>query len=249
MRGASRTASVRWCRTRHVPTSRRSPLCSSPCAWRHMSGICAARDASARSNVPSGKRATGSDSASSNSPSWGTICICWIEADSSEALSRGLKGLCVRLAKALNTVMQRRRGSVFADHYHSRVLGSPAEIVAALNYILTNAEHHYGEEGIDRFSSFSYAPDQRARVLGKPRGWLLSAGWRRAHRIPQRLTCRVQLGATGIAEAESAYGQATMLERGLIRETFFRRSHTLYRTTRWYSPRLQCASTRHSPTP
>lgn len=49
-----------------------------------------------------------------------------VEADSSRALSRGMQGLCVRIAKALNRMM-RRSGRVFADHYHSRMVRTPAE--------------------------------------------------------------------------------------------------------------------------
>jgi hypothetical protein len=46
-----------------------------------------------------------------------------VEADTSEALSRGMQGLCIRLAMALNRAL-RRTGQVFSDHYHSRLLRS-----------------------------------------------------------------------------------------------------------------------------
>jgi hypothetical protein len=101
-----------------------------------------------------------------------------LEADSSEALSRGMQGLCIRLAKALNRVLG-RKGTLFADHYHSRLLRSPTELVAAIRYVLTNAERHFGEHGPDPFSSL--APDG-AEVVAEPRGWLLRTGWRRARR-------------------------------------------------------------------
>src|SRR5437763_2957139 len=60
-----------------------------------------------------------------------------VEADSNAALSRGMQGLSVRIAKALNRVMQ-RRGRVLDDHYHSRLLRSPTQLVNAIAYVLGN---------------------------------------------------------------------------------------------------------------
>ena len=100
-----------------------------------------------------------------------------VEAESSVALSRGMQGLNVRIAKALNGVMQ-RRGSVFDDHYHSRLLPTPTQLVKAIGYILGNHEHHYGRSrGVDPYSSL--ACDSQ-RVLATPTTWLLRVGWRRA---------------------------------------------------------------------
>src|SRR5438309_2760945 len=76
-----------------------------------------------------------------------------VEANGSEALSRGMQGLAIRIAKALNRVMG-RAGRVFADHYHSRTLPTPTELVRAIAYVLGNAAQHYGgKPGGDRFSS------------------------------------------------------------------------------------------------
>jgi len=44
-----------------------------------------------------------------------------VEADHTDSLSRGMQGLVARLAKAVNRAM-RRKGSVFADHYHAHEL-------------------------------------------------------------------------------------------------------------------------------
>jgi len=100
-----------------------------------------------------------------------------VEADDTESLSRGMQGLGVRMAKALNRVMG-ARGRVFADHYHARLLRTPTELVNAIAYVLGNSAHHYGgESGGDPFSS---ANCDRELLLGKPRSWLLRAGWRRA---------------------------------------------------------------------
>ena len=67
-----------------------------------------------------------------------------VEAEDRQALSRGMQGLGVRLARRLNRVMGGRRGAVLADRYHSRVLRTPTEVKRVRHYLLTNAEHHYG---------------------------------------------------------------------------------------------------------
>jgi REP element-mobilizing transposase RayT len=113
-----------------------------------------------------------------------------VEADSDISLSRGMQGLGVRIAKALNRLMQ-RGGSVFADHYHSRLLTSPTQLVDALAYVLGNFAHHFGgTPGRDPFSSARYDPRERCRVLAAPLAWLLRVGWRRAKRIPEWLASR-----------------------------------------------------------
>ncbi len=105
------------------------------------------------------------------------------EADNSESLSRAMKGLLVRLARSLNGLMD-RKGALFADHYHSRVLRTPTELVNALAYVLGNSSHHYGGKvGADPFSS---ARCDRERILSSPTTWLLRQGWKRARRPPPR---------------------------------------------------------------
>ena len=114
-----------------------------------------------------------------------------VEADDSESLSRGMQGLSVRIAKALNRVMG-DRGRVFADHYHARLLRTPTELVNGIAYVLGNSAHHYGgESGGDPFSS---ATCDRELLLGKARSWLLRAGWRRAARTAPEW-CRSYLAA------------------------------------------------------
>jgi REP element-mobilizing transposase RayT len=100
-----------------------------------------------------------------------------VEADSNVALSRGMQGLAVRIAKALNRVMQ-RQGSVFDDHYHSRLLRTPTQLVNAMAYVIGNHERHYGPaREIDPYSSLARDPH---RVLARPMTWLLRVGWRRS---------------------------------------------------------------------
>ena len=108
-----------------------------------------------------------------------------VEAEGKESLARGMKGLAVRVARSLNRMMH-RKGRVFADRYHSRVLRSPRETARALRYVLMNFAHHaqaWGERigvaFIDPFSSVRYLatqPGSGAPVAG-PQTWLLRVGW------------------------------------------------------------------------
>ena len=104
-----------------------------------------------------------------------------LEADDHQALSRALQGLCIRIARALNKMMG-RAGKVFGDHYHARLLRSPAALAGAIAYVLGNAAHHFGVRGADPYAS--RAPDAQAS-LAAPRSWLLREGWRRVKaRLP-----------------------------------------------------------------
>src|SRR5688572_2419802 len=64
-----------------------------------------------------------------------------VEGSCRNGLSRGLQGLAIRMARALNRLW-RRLGSVFADRYHDRILRSPREVWNALRYVLNNARKH-----------------------------------------------------------------------------------------------------------
>ena len=87
-----------------------------------------------------------------------------VEAPDRKALGRAMKGLGVRIARALNRVMK-RSGQVVEDRYHAHILRTPSEVKRARNYLLTNARHHYGEVGADPYAS-------RVAVVGA-RTWLL----------------------------------------------------------------------------
>jgi putative transposase len=106
-----------------------------------------------------------------------------------------MKGLCVRIARALNHALE-RAGRVFADRYHARHLRTPREVRYALAYTLSNARKHgVRVEGIDPCSSGAAFDGWRERgaralaVLACPslavppvaaaRSWLLRTGWRR----------------------------------------------------------------------
>lgn len=66
------------------------------------------------------------------------------EAQSEGSLSRGMRGLVIRMARAFNRA-NRRCGAVWADRYHARILRTPREVRAALVYVLANWRHHGGE--------------------------------------------------------------------------------------------------------
>jgi REP element-mobilizing transposase RayT len=106
-----------------------------------------------------------------------------VEAPDQLALARGMKGVLVRIARALNDAWD-RRGSVFDDHYHARALKTPREVRNALVYVLQNARKHGVQlAGLDPFSSASafdgWKAGGRSERSTRARTWLLSVGWRR----------------------------------------------------------------------
>jgi REP element-mobilizing transposase RayT len=119
-----------------------------------------------------------------------------VEARDRAALSRGLQGLMTRIAKALNKLWN-RRGKVFADRYHDRILRTPREVRNAIRYVLGNAKKHHAQGGVSRtqqvIDTYTSAPwfdgfRERVSVCGleavvRPvtdaRTWMLTIGWRR----------------------------------------------------------------------
>lgn len=107
-----------------------------------------------------------------------------VEAEDARSIARGMQGLLVRVARALNRAWE-RRGKVLSDRYHARVLRSPREVRAALVYVLQNARKHGARlTGIDACSSgpwFEGWKDRVARAarpVSVARSWLLTIGWR-----------------------------------------------------------------------
>ena len=110
-----------------------------------------------------------------------------VEADSGRDLARGLQGLGVRCARAINRALE-RRGSVWAERYHAHPLRTPREVRLALVYVLLNFRKHLrAAPGIDPRSSGRWfdgwssgkAPPAGASPVMAPRTWLASVGWRR----------------------------------------------------------------------
>ena len=63
------------------------------------------------------------------------------EADDRRALSRGIQGLSIRIARAVNGHLG-RTGRLFADRYHARALKTPRAAYFALRYVLLNIRKH-----------------------------------------------------------------------------------------------------------
>ena len=157
-----------------------------------------------------------------------------VEADTSEALSAGMKAFQISAAKQLNAAVsragswwerrqarargedaqlpQRRKGRVFADRYHARMITSPRQARRELAYVLNNWRKH-GEDQvgvarswvIDPFATGWCFDGWRERAdspfvwrlratyepipVYLPRTWLLREGWRRhglisTHEVP-----------------------------------------------------------------
>src|SRR5258706_5334783 len=64
-----------------------------------------------------------------------------VEAADRAALTAGMRGLLVRIARALNRLWD-RRGSVFGDRFHEHELRTPREVRNALVYVLQNLRKH-----------------------------------------------------------------------------------------------------------
>jgi REP element-mobilizing transposase RayT len=98
-----------------------------------------------------------------------------VEAIDARALSRGMQGIAVRIARAVNGVAG-RRGRVFADHYFLRELKTPAEVRRAVRYVLDNFVLHA--------ALGTPQTDALASQIAAPRTWLLSIGWHRSRAGP-----------------------------------------------------------------
>ena len=125
-----------------------------------------------------------------------------VEANSRQALSRGLQGFKIRVARAINKVLG-RKGAVFKDRYHEKPISNPRQCRNTLLYVLSNQRHHAHEEGatyprgtIDPCSSaplfvgwtiehpptWAQAPPTNGdglATVATPLTWLLRGGWKR----------------------------------------------------------------------
>src|SRR2546430_8300620 len=106
-----------------------------------------------------------------------------VEAEDRESLAKGMQGLAIRVARAINRLFA-RAGQVWADRYHSHVLKTRREAANALRYVLGNFARHAAAWG-ERIARFADAFSS-VRFLGlaavdapvaAPRTWLLRVGW------------------------------------------------------------------------
>ena len=118
------------------------------------------------------------------------------EVEGKSALSRGMQGLSIRLAKAINKAIGRAKGRVFRDRFHVEVLKTPRQVRHALAYVLNNFRKHMAQLGfeqeprsqVDDRSSGPWFLGWRGRIdnpgtdpppHAPPKSWLLRVGWRR----------------------------------------------------------------------
>jgi len=135
----------------------------------------------------------------------GTHVHLLVEADHRLALASGMQAFQISAAKHLNKAIskdrkERRRGSVFTDRYHARIIRSPRQARNSLAYVLNNwRKHREDREAVartwtlDPFSSAirfdgwrDFSLDEEALPksylplpVWSPRTWLLKEGWRK----------------------------------------------------------------------
>jgi REP element-mobilizing transposase RayT len=129
-----------------------------------------------------------------------------VEAKNKDALSGGMQAFLVSCAKRINRALyrrtgNRRRGSVFEDRYHGRVLKTPRQVRNTIAYVLNNFRRH-GEDRapfalnwkVDPYSTgvyfmgwaelgdspFLFTPPPRycGLMTWLPKTWLLRVGWK-----------------------------------------------------------------------
>jgi putative transposase len=118
-----------------------------------------------------------------------------VEALDKPSLSRGMTGLCVRLARAFNGALG-RHGAVWGERYHARALRTPREVRNGLVYVLMNhrkhaVASHAAKQGFDVCSSaWWFRGWDRPPSSGPPLSadlapvmpaetWLARTGWQR----------------------------------------------------------------------
>ena len=105
-----------------------------------------------------------------------------VEAEN-DALSRGVQGLAIRIARHVNALL-RIRGSFWGDRFHSRELANPRAVRNAIVYVLMNVKKHLRSwgDGVDPCSSapwFFDPRDARGSPVRVPFRWLGTTGWLR----------------------------------------------------------------------
>jgi REP element-mobilizing transposase RayT len=130
-----------------------------------------------------------------------------VEANDKLALGIGMQGFQISAARHINIALgdeRPRRGRVFCDRYHLVVITSPTQARHALSYVLNNWRKH-AEDGsgtlVDPFSTGILFPGWRELegaeawripagyeplVVGPPRSWLLTRGWKLGGAISAR---------------------------------------------------------------
>jgi REP element-mobilizing transposase RayT len=131
-----------------------------------------------------------------------------VEAADKRALSAGVQGLAIRVARYVNDLLM-RRGSLWADRWHGRALGTPREVRNALVYVLCNFRKHgaRGEVlGIDPFSSGEWFDGWR--------GWRPGSGLAPPFALERRWAWSEE---SSVVPARSWLARIGWRQRGLVR--------------------------------
>jgi REP element-mobilizing transposase RayT len=111
-----------------------------------------------------------------------------VEATDDPSLTNGMRGLSIRLARAVNRVLG-RRGALVGDRFHVRPIKTPTHARHELVYILQNYKKHPDRfvrllDGVDVASSARWfagwdrpPPCTGPSPVASPRTWLLREGW------------------------------------------------------------------------
>ena len=131
-----------------------------------------------------------------------------VEADSKQALSKGVQGFSISAARQINKAItarggDRRTGKVISDRFHAHPLTTPRAVRNTIAYVLNNWKRH-GEDRanfaqswrVDPFSSgalfagwkelegspifWPLPPTYQPLIVFRPRTWLLRS-WNRFH--------------------------------------------------------------------
>ena len=117
-----------------------------------------------------------------------------VEAGGAGALSSGVRGLSIRIARRLNALLG-RKGRVFAERYFARALKTPREVHNCLRYVLLNGAKHGAQRGsvyrqgakdpcssartFDGFRGVVPLPiDEDTSPVAQARTYLLCKGWK-----------------------------------------------------------------------
>lgn len=140
-----------------------------------------------------------------------------VEAKGRMPLARGMQAFFISAAKQINRSVfertgKRRKGKVFVDRYHSRILKTPREVRNAIAYVINNWRRHQEDrarfatawkcdpysngwqfdgwrEREDAWYALQPPPTYESLLTWFPKTWLLREGWRRHglisfHEIP-----------------------------------------------------------------
>jgi REP element-mobilizing transposase RayT len=111
-----------------------------------------------------------------------------VEAADARALSSGVRGVAIRIARYVNALLS-RRGPLWADRWHGRALRTPREVRNALVYVLANFRKHgraAQSTGIDPYSSGVWFDGWRSwrPASGVAPPYAERAGWLAVHQGP-----------------------------------------------------------------